>query len=99
MAWTVYIVECADDSLYTGIAKDVATRIAQHNAGSGAKYTRGRRPVELVYTEVLEDRPAALRRELAIKRMERRVKRRLIEAGKQNFDVDSASTERGLENV
>ena len=67
--WHVYIVQCADQTLYTGVAKDVETRVCQHNAGRGAKYTRGRRPVELVYTEPAEDRSTALRRECAIKKM------------------------------
>jgi putative endonuclease len=65
--------------LYTGVAKDVGARVEQHNAGSGAKYTRGRRPVELVYAERVADQSAALRREFAIKRMQRVAKRKLIE--------------------
>ena len=69
--WYVYIVQCADGTLYTGIAKDVETRVHQHNAGDGARYTRARRPVELVYQEKMSDRSAALRREHAIKRMRR----------------------------
>ena len=75
--WHVYIVRCSDKSLYTGIAKDVAVRVAQHNAGTGAKYTRGRLPVELVYNETVGEHGAALRRELAIKRMSASDKRRL----------------------
>ncbi len=66
--WTVYIIRCADGSLYTGIAKDVETRLAQHNAGRAAKYTRSRLPVNLVYREDVADRSAALKREHAIKR-------------------------------
>jgi len=77
--WHVYIVRCSDKSLYTGIAKDVATRVAQHNAGTGAKYTRGRLPVELVYYETVGEHGAALRRELAIKRMPASDKRRLAD--------------------
>lgn len=77
--WHVYIVQCVDQSLYTGVAKDVPTRVEQHNAGRGAKYTRGRRPVKLVYIESVDDRSAALRREMAIKRMERAAKRKLID--------------------
>ncbi len=82
-AWHVYIVRCSDRTLYTGIAVDPAARIAQHNAGRGARYTRGRRPVELVYCERLADRAAALRREMAIKRLAPSAKRRLagIEQG------------------
>jgi len=77
-AWHVYIVRCADRTLYTGIATDVDARVAQHNAGRGAKYTRGRGPVELVYHERVADRSTALRRELAIKRLEPVAKRKLI---------------------
>ena len=67
--WHVYIVQCADQTLYTGVAKDVDMRVCQHNAGRGAKNTRGRRPVELVYREPVEDRSTALQREYAIKKM------------------------------
>ena len=77
--WYVYMVRCADGSLYTGIAKDVERRVAQHNAGEGAKYTRGRRPVALVYREAVKDRPAALRREYAIKQLRASGKRALID--------------------
>jgi putative endonuclease len=76
--WHVYIVRCIDDSLYTGVAKDLPARIAQHNAGGGAKYTRGRLPVELVYAESAGDRGAAQKREAAIKRLPSAGKRRLI---------------------
>lgn len=78
--WHVYIIQCIDNSLYTGVAKDVVARVEKHNAGSGAKYTRGRRPVKLVYQETVADQSAALRRELVIKRMERAAKRKLIDA-------------------
>ncbi len=78
--WTVYIARCADDSLYTGIARDVDERIESHNAGRGAKYTRSRLPIELVYSEVVDDRATALRREFAIKRLERDAKKKLIES-------------------
>ncbi len=67
--WHVYIVRCADSTLYTGITKDIESRLARHNAGQGAKYTRGRLPVCLIYQEVAENRGAALRRELEIKRL------------------------------
>lgn len=76
-AWYVYIVRCADDTLYTGIARDLARRIAQHNAGNGAAYTRGRRPVTLVHREAATDRGSALRREAAIKRLPPAAKRAL----------------------
>ncbi|MFL2547399.1 MAG: GIY-YIG nuclease family protein [Candidatus Rariloculaceae bacterium] len=83
-AWSVYVVRCADATLYTGIARDLAARIAQHNAGNGAKYTRGRLPVALVYDEPAADRGAALRREIEIKRMTAQEKRILI--GDQGVD-------------
>jgi predicted GIY-YIG superfamily endonuclease len=67
--WHVYMVRCADGSLYTGVATDVERRVAQHNAGRGARYTRGRGPVTVVYQETVKDRPAALRREHAIKQL------------------------------
>jgi predicted GIY-YIG superfamily endonuclease len=72
--WYVYMVRCADGSLYTGIARDVARRFKQHNAGTASRYTRTRRPVELVYHEAQPDRSAALKREAAIKAMDRREK-------------------------
>ena len=75
--WHVYIVECCDGSLYTGVAKDVAARVATHNAGRGAKYTRARRPVRLVHAESGFDRGSALSREWAIKRMTRAAKLRM----------------------
>lgn len=65
--WFVYILLCRDGTLYTGATTDLNHRLARHNAGRGAKYTRGRRPVRLVYWEPCPDRPAALRRERAIK--------------------------------
>ena len=78
--WQVYIVQCADRTLYTGVAKELEARIEAHNAGRGAKYTRGRRPVELVYSEVAADRPSALRRELEIKKLPADAKRALLRA-------------------
>ena len=68
-AWWVYVVRCADGSLYTGVARDLPARIAAHNAGRGARDTRGRGPVTLVYQEGAEDRASAQRREAAIKRL------------------------------
>lgn len=76
--WWVYLVRCADGSLYTGITLDVARRVAQHNAGRAAKYTRSRRPVELVYRERQPDRGAALRREAAVKALTRAAKDALV---------------------
>lgn len=76
--WFVYMVQCSDRSLYTGIAIDVSSRVARHNEGAGARYTRSRRPVELVYTEPAEDKGAALRREAEIKRLSASEKRSLV---------------------
>jgi putative endonuclease len=69
--WYVYIVRCRDRTLYTGVARDLHARIETHNKGVGAKYTRSRLPVRLVYQERAADRGAALRREHAIKRLTR----------------------------
>ncbi|MDD2496732.1 MAG: GIY-YIG nuclease family protein [Desulfitobacteriaceae bacterium] len=74
----VYILRCKDDTLYTGTALDVENRAAVHNAGKGAKYTRSRLPVTIVYCEECSDRSAALKREAAIKRMTRTEKLALI---------------------
>ena len=79
MAWYIYILRCGDDTLYTGITDDVEKRLAAHRAGKGAKYTRGRGPLELVYTEEVEDKSAALKREIAIKKMSRREKLAMVE--------------------
>ena len=76
--WHVYMLRCVDDTLYTGVATDLAARVATHNAGQGAKYTRGRRPVVLVYQETAVDRAAAQRREAEIKRLRVEVKRQLV---------------------
>ena len=74
MPWYVYILRCADGTLYTGITDDVERRLAAHRAGKGAKYTRGRGPLELAYTEELPDKSTALKREIAIKRLPRQKK-------------------------
>lgn len=79
-SWYVYMVRCADGSLYTGVAKELAARVAAHNDGTGAKYTRARLPVELVYWETVANRAAALRREYAIKRLRASTKRLLVAA-------------------
>ncbi|HVA65969.1 MAG TPA: GIY-YIG nuclease family protein [Elusimicrobiota bacterium] len=75
--WNVYIARCADQTLYTGIAKDVAKRIAQHNAGRGAAYTRTRRPVTMVYAAQGFTRSGALVEEARIKALPRDEKKRL----------------------
>ncbi|MGH2592513.1 MAG: GIY-YIG nuclease family protein [Anaerolineae bacterium] len=74
----VYMVECADGSLYTGWAVDVRRRVAAHNAGRGGRYTRMHRPVKLVYVEECDSRAAAMKREIAIKKMPRMKKLTLI---------------------
>jgi putative endonuclease len=73
VAWCVYMLRCADGSLYTGITTDVVRRVAEHNGdgAAGARYTRSRRPVALVYVEPADTRAEALRREAAIKRLDR----------------------------
>ena len=76
--WWIYILRCGDGTLYTGIALDVPAWLAQHRAGTGARYTRGREPLELVYQEASPDRSAATRREAAIKRIPRPGKLELI---------------------
>lgn len=78
--YSVYIVECQDHTFYTGMARNVSQRIAQHNAGTGAKYTRTRRPVVLRYQEVVGSRSQALKREWAIKQLSRRQKLKLIQS-------------------
>jgi putative endonuclease len=75
----VYIVRCADGTLYTGWTTDVERRVTQHNAGRGARYTRMRRPVVLVYREEVPDRSTAMRREVVIKKLDRERKERLVE--------------------
>jgi putative endonuclease len=77
----VYVLRCADDTLYTGYTTDVDRRIAEHDAGEGAKYTRGRTPVDLVYTETFGSRSAACSREAEIKSLDREAKERLIAGG------------------
>jgi putative endonuclease len=78
MAWFVYVVRCGDGSLYTGISTDVGARLAVHNRGKGARYTRSRRPVTLVYVERRRSRSMALRREAAIKALPRARKQELL---------------------
>ena len=78
MSWVVYILECADRSLYTGITNDLDRRLAQHEAGQGSKYTRGRGPLRLAYSEKCDDRSHASKRELEIKALSRAEKQGLI---------------------
>ena len=83
MNW-VYILRCADDTLYCGWTNDLEHRIRTHNSGKGAKYTRSRLPVELVYSEAADSPSAALRRECEIKKLSRREKLELIEKSTEN---------------
>jgi putative endonuclease len=74
----VYLLRCRDGTLYTGITTDPDRRLAQHNAGTASRYTRARRPVEMVYRERAADHGAALRREFAIKKLSRAAKETLV---------------------
>ena len=76
--WMLYILRCGDGTLYTGITTDVEARLEAHRSGKGAKYTRGRGPLELVYREQCEDHSHALKRELAVKSMTKEEKKKLI---------------------
>jgi putative endonuclease len=76
--WYVYILRCSDNTLYTGIAKDIEKRIEMHNSGKGAKYTRGRGPVKLVWSEVADSESVAKKREAEIKKMSRGEKEELL---------------------
>ena len=76
--WYLYILRCGDGTLYTGITTDVEKRLAQHRGGRGAKYTRGRQPLELVYREECGSHSDALKREYAVKRLPRGRKENLI---------------------
>ena len=78
MSWVCYLLRCADDTYYCGISNDLEKRVTAHNAGEGAKYTRGRIPVSVVYRENCVDKSAALKRELQIKRLSRSAKEALL---------------------
>ncbi|KAB1197533.1 MULTISPECIES: GIY-YIG nuclease family protein [Haloferax] len=75
----VYVLQCTDGSLYTGYTTDVERRVAEHNAGDGAKYTRGRTPVELVHVEEYDSKSKAMSREYEIKQLRREQKLSLVE--------------------
>ena len=80
--WYVYVLLCGDDTLYCGVTDDVQRRLEVHRSGKGAKYTRGRGPLELVYMEACESHSDALKREHAIKKLPRPKKLELIQAYK-----------------
>jgi predicted GIY-YIG superfamily endonuclease len=77
--WYLYILRCADGTLYTGITPDVERRLEAHRSGKGAKYTRGRSPLELVYREACGSHSEALKREAAVKKLSRMQKESLIQ--------------------
>ncbi len=77
MSWVVYILKCADNSLYTGITNDLESRIAAHESGNGAKYTKGRGPFTLMHREECETRSQASKREMSIKSLSREEKLKL----------------------
>lgn len=83
VAWFVYMLRCGDGSFYTGYTNDLARRLAVHQRGKGAKYTRSHLPVELAYWEELPDKSAALRREAAVKKLTRQQKIALIKEKKE----------------
>jgi putative endonuclease len=80
MSWVCYLLQCSDETLYCGITNDLNKRLAAHNAGEGAKYTRGRTPVKLVYQELCSDKSSALKREYEIKKLNRTKKWGLVQA-------------------
>lgn len=81
----IYIVQCSDGTLYTGWTTDLESRMKAHNSGTGAKYTRGRGPVRLLYSETLETKSEALKREDQIKKLSRAAKRKLAGLGKEDI--------------
>ncbi|MFD1586682.1 GIY-YIG nuclease family protein [Halorientalis brevis] len=79
----VYVLRCADDTLYTGYTTDVERRVAEHDAGEGAKYTRGRTPVECIHVESYETKSAAMSREYEIKQLSRAEKERVVDSERE----------------
>jgi len=77
--WSVYIIQCADKSLYTGITNNLTNRLIKHESGTGAKYTKGRGPFKLVYQEIFENRSLSTKREAEIKKLNKQKKEKLIE--------------------
>ena len=84
-AYHVYMLECADGSYYTGIAKNLQDRLAVHQAGRGSRYVAAKLPFQLVYTETVPSKSAALKREIEIKRMTHQQKQRLITAAPESL--------------
>ena len=81
--WYLYILRCGDGTLYTGITNNLEKRLEAHRTGKGAKYTRGRGPLELIYREICEDHSHALKRELEVKKLSRQQKEYMIKNHKQ----------------
>ena len=92
LSWRVYVLRCGDGTLYTGATNDLERRVAQHASGKGARYTRSRLPVRLVYDERAEGHGAALRREAALKRLTRAEKLALVGGGRRSRKSRSSST-------
>ena len=90
--WYLYMLRCGDGTLYTGTTTDVDKRLEAHRAGKGAKYTRGRGPLELVYREACGTHSDALKRELAIKALPREEKRKIIEKFNISLRNDSLNS-------
>jgi putative endonuclease len=93
--WVVYLLRCSDNSLYCGITTDIIRRVATHNEGRGARYTRARRPVHPVYTEPAEGRSEALKREYAIKQLSKKKKEHMVDVAQLDRALDCGS--RGCE--
>ncbi len=89
-----YLLECGDGTYYTGWTTDPRRRAAEHNAGRGARYTRARRPVRLAYVEALPTRSAAQRREIALKKLSRAQKERLIHQASRDWVTEGSPPER-----
>lgn len=84
-----YILKCSDNTLYCGWTNELDKRVKAHNAGKGAKYTRGRRPVSLAYYEMFETKEEAMRREAAIKKLSRKDKLKLLESGEGEMSIQA----------
>ncbi|AEM58567.1 putative nuclease [Haloarcula hispanica ATCC 33960] len=84
----MYVLRCSDNTFYTGYTTDVERRVREHDAGDGAKYTRGRTPVELIHVEPFDSQSAAMSREYEIKQYSRAEKERLVESSDAEADFD-----------
>ena len=79
MHWLVYMLECSDNSIYTGITNNLENRLKKHQSGDGAKYLRGRLPIKIIYKELFINRSEATKREISIKKMSKKEKKKLID--------------------